>query len=121
MLLMAFVSLIFFQGSQDCLESKEEQQNTPWLGVLKTPGVPISLFTVLFAGIAWSWYSASLEPFMCKTFSSSPSDVGLAYMTFGVTYTVFTPIFGYLIDRGLDGLLDILLLGMVDFIYTILL
>ena len=105
MVFMALVTLIFFKASKDCLTKKEEEYDISWLSLLKTPGVPISLFTVIFAGIAWSWYSASLEPFMSGAFSSSPSEVGLAYMTFGMTYTLFTPIFGYLIDRGLDGLL----------------
>ena len=46
---------------------------------------------------------------MSKTFSSSASEVGLVYPTLGLTYTIFTPVFGSLTDRGLDGVLTCIL------------
>ena len=105
MVFMAAIAMLFFKDSRESVTVIEEENNVSWLTLFKAPGILISLFTVLFAGIAWSWYSASLEPFMSEAFSSSASEVGLVYLVFGVIYTVFTPVFGYLTDRGLDGLL----------------
>ena len=72
--------------------------------MLSAPGVPVSLFALSFAGSAWTWYSASLEPALKQQFSVSSSQTGLVFATFGLTYTVATPVFGYWTDRGLGGL-----------------
>ena len=41
--------------------------------------------------------------------SLSSSQTGLVFMTYGLTYTVFTPLFGFLTDKGLDGPVAMLL------------
>jgi len=74
-----------------------------WRRILTAPGVFISCFALCFAGTAWSWYSASLEPFLDETYGLSSSSTGLVFMCFGIAYTVFTPLFGFLSDRGLSG------------------
>ena len=56
------------------------------------------------AGTAWQWYSPSLEPWAQDTFGLTSAQTGLVFMAFGMTYTVFTSLFGLLTDRGLDGL-----------------
>ena len=56
------------------------------------------------AGTAWQWYSPSLEPWAQDTFGLTSAQTGLVFMAFGLTYTVFTSLFGLLTDRGLDGL-----------------
>ena len=106
---MALMTLLFFKDSKDFETNSDEDKTVKWLSILKLPGVIISFLSVLFAGIAWNWFSASLEPFMKETFSSSASEVGLVFLTLGLTYTVFTPVFGFLTDRGLDGLLTCIL------------
>lgn len=53
---------------------------------------------------------ASLQPFLAKTYELTPATTGLFFMLFGATYTAFTPVFGWLMDRGvLDGFTALLL------------
>ena len=53
---------------------------------------------------------ASLQPFLAKTYGFTPATTGLFFMLFGATYTAFTPVFGWLMDRGvLDGFTALLL------------
>merc|ERR1711862_8790 len=105
---MALMTLLFFKDSNDFDTNRDEDKTVKWLSILKIPGVIISFFSVLFA-IAWNWFTASLEPFMKENFSSSASEVGLVFLTLGLTYTLFTPVFGFLTDKGLDGFLTCIL------------
>ena len=110
--LMMVVSLISCVLLKDVPSSEEEtviNRKVSWCEVIQNPGVLISVFALIFAGTGWSWYSASLGPFMFDTFNLSPSETGLAFMIFGLSYTIFTPAFGFLIDRGLDGLFTVLI------------
>ena len=71
---------------------------------------------MICAGTGWQWYSPSLDPWMADTFSLSASQTGLVLLAFGLTYTVFTPIIGYLTDNGLDGLSCMILGNLCIFI-----
>ena len=44
-----------------------------------------------------------------ETFGLTASQTGLVFMAFGMMYTVFTVVFGYLTDRGLGGLVSMLI------------
>lgn len=88
---------------------EEDDRPVRWSEVLSTPGIPISMFSLTFAGTAWSWYSGTLEPFLEQKFHVHSSEVGLIFMTFSVGYTIFTPIFGILMDKGLNGLTTLLI------------
>ena len=47
---------------------------------------------------------ASLQPFLAKTYGLTPATTGLFFLLFGATYTTFTPVFGWLMDKEvLDG------------------
>ena len=72
------------------------------------PGVPISIFAMVCAGTGWQWYSPSLDPWLMETFGLTASQTGLVFMAFGLTYTLFTSVFGYLTDRGMGGLVSML-------------
>ena len=54
-------------------------------------------------------------------YSLSSGQTGLMFMVYGFCYTVFTPLFGFLMDRGLGGL-TVLTLGnsliTIGFIFT---
>ena len=82
----------------------EQEEEVTWLRVLRAPGVAITCVALLMAGTSWSWYSASLQPFLEKTYDYTPTTTGLVFMTFGLTYTLFTPVFGWLSDYGLGGI-----------------
>ena len=72
----------------------------------------------IFSG--WQWYSPSLDPWMESTFGLTASQTGLVFLAFGLAYTIFSFIFGYLTDKGLDGM-SIMTIGnlliMIAFIF----
>ena len=51
-----------------------------------------------------SLQQASLQPFLADTYNFSSSTTGLVFMVFGLTYTVGTPLFGWISDRGMASL-----------------
>ena len=77
----------------------ESEGDVTWLEVLRSPGLPFSLFSLSCASVAWQWYSPSLEPFLMETFNLSASDTGLVFTAFGVTYTLISPLAGCLTDK----------------------
>lgn len=141
---------------------QEDERKIGWWKLLSTPGIPISIFSLTFAGTAWSWYTGTLELFLKDKFPSNSSEteiedvypyyhfhhhwhhhghrhfhyhhresrfimsnssdndqeeiielnsseIGLVFMAFSVGYTIFTPLFGVLIDKGLNGLTTLLI------------
>ena len=64
----------------------------------------ISVLVLVCAGTGWQWYAPSLGPWLEDTFSLSAAQTGLVFMAFGLAYTLATPVFGLLTDRGLGGL-----------------
>ena len=97
--LMVFVSVIsgiFLKDVSNPDDDLNDQRKVTWFEIVKAPGVLISAFALIFAGTAWSWYSASLEPFLFSTYGLSSAQTGLVFMTFGLVYTIFTPFFGFL-------------------------
>ena len=88
--------------------------------MLRSPGLPFSLFSLSCASVAWQWYSPSLEPHLLNTYNLAASDTGLVFTAFGITYSIFSPVAGYLTDQGLDGMVTMIvgnLLIMISFIF----
>lgn len=109
-LVFMVASIFLIKDCHDQYELLEEDERlVGWSEILSTPGIPISMFALTFAGTAWSWYSGTLEPFLEQKFHVHSSEVGLIFMTFSVGYTFFTPIFGILMDKGLNGLTTLLI------------
>ena len=54
---------------------------------------------------------ASLQPFLAKTYGLTPTTTGLFFLLFGATYTTFTPVFGWLMDKEVVDGFTALLLG----------
>ena len=71
-----------------------------WWQIISTPGVGVAIFALMFAGTGWSWYSASLGPFIKHKYGISAAQTGLVFMAFGLTYTVATPIIGFVTDKA---------------------
>lgn len=106
-LLLAILCAVFLEDDRTPgYESLEEdsQVEVTWLKILAAPGVLLSSLTLCCSGIAWVWYAASLEPFLEETYAFSASSTGLVFMTLGITYTIFTPVFGFFLDRSMNGL-----------------
>ena len=102
----SILSLFLLKDDSSQYDNLESNKKVSWFEILKAPGVLISVFALAFSGSAWAWYSASLEPWLKEEYGLSSSQTGLVLMTFGLVYTVFTPLCGFLTDRGLDGLMQ---------------
>jgi len=116
MIVVAILSSLFLEESRLELESGPHMRNVTWKEILSAPGVGVSIFALLFAGAGWSWYSASLEPFLKHQYKINASQTGLVFMAFGVAYTLFTPVIGFFIDKGLDGLYAIIVGNFIIFL-----
>ena len=109
-LLLAAASIFLLK---DYEESEDETdggraRDVSWREVLTAPGVPMASLNIICAGLAWQWYSPSLEPHLMETFNLAASDTGLVFTAFGITYSIFSPVAGYLADRGLDGMVTMM-------------
>ena len=109
MIFITFMGLLFFKDGNNADDHFSNGSKVSWLDILKAPGIAISIFAIALSGVAWNWSSASLEPFMGNSCDASSSQTGLIFTTLGVTYTLATPVFGFLTDKGLDGLLIIVI------------
>ena len=83
---------------------EEELMDIKWTDILNTNEVFMGMFGTTVSAMGWQWYSASIEVYFEETFDLVSSETGLYLMMFGLTYTIATPIFGYLTDKGLGGL-----------------
>ena len=116
MVMVGLAALLTLHEDPSLDHDEDEQRNVTWWEILSAPGVAISIFGLIFAGCGWAWYSASLEPFLRNKYDLTASQTGLAFMVFGLTYTIFTPVFGALTDKGLDGLTATILGNFVIFL-----
>jgi len=109
--LLLSVSCIFLmRNAEDAFqETAEDGKDVTWKEILTAPGVGVSLSALVCAGTAWQWYAPSLEPFLVQTYEVDSFETGLVFMAFGVTYTIFTPIAGFLTDKGVNSIYIIIL------------
>ena len=109
--LLLSVSCIFLMRNVEEAfeETAEDTKDVTWREIVTAPGVGVSLSAMICAGTAWQWYSPSLEPFLVQSYGITSFQTGLVFMAFGVTYTISTPVVGFLTDRGLDGITTIII------------
>lgn len=98
------VTMVFLREADSSYSSLdvEEEEKVTWKHLLSAPGIPVSCLGLMFAGIAWTWCFASLQPFLAATYQFTPSTTGLVFLAFGAAYTVSTPVLGSLTDGGLS-------------------
>lgn len=97
-------ALCCFDDKTAIMSSANNYREVTWLEVLKAPGILVGIFGLVLGGSARSWYAASLEPFLNQKFGLSSAQCGLVFMAPGLCYTITTPIFGSLIDRGMHSM-----------------
>ena len=121
-LLLSLACIFLMRNVEEAFEeTAEDTKDVTWREIVTAPGVGVSFWAMVCAGTAWQWYSPSLEPFLVLTYGVSSFQTGLVFMAFGVTYTIFTPIVGYLTDKGLDGITVIILGNLCILIAFVLL
>ena len=73
-----------------------------WSAVLRINLIWKSLVALSLTSCSWYWYSASLQPFLSDKYGFSASQTGLVFMAGASAYTVTTPLFGILMDKGVS-------------------
>ena len=121
-LLLAVASIFLLKDYEEAEDETDrgKARDVSWREILTAPGVPISSLAIICAGLAWQWYSPSLEPHLLNTYNLAASDTGLVFTAFGITYSIFSPVAGYLADRGLDGMVTMIVgnvIIMISFIF----
>ena len=109
LLLSVFCFFLMRNVEEAFEETADDEKDVTWREILTAPGVGVSLSAMVCAGTAWQWYSPSLEPFLVQSYGINSFQTGLVFMAFGLTYTIFTPIVGFLTDRGMDGMTTIII------------
>lgn len=105
--LVSLVCVFCLTDVTDLQEDTEADRDVSWREVLLSPGLSISVFSLICASVAWQWYSPSLEPFLLETYNLSASDTGFVFTAFGLTYTLVSPLAGLLTDQ-VSGRLSLL-------------
>lgn len=110
-LLLLCTVLLRSEARLSTLEQELEDQlrDVQWRDVLNSTEVAMGMFGTTVSAMGWQWYSASIEVYFEQTFYLVSSETGLYLMMFGLSYTIATPIFGYLTDRGFGGLESMIL------------
>lgn len=112
--LVSLASFCFIKEVQT--EDREEEASVTWWQVLSAPGMLVCIAGMMVAGSGWSWYLASLEPFLKKMYGISSSQTGLVLMAFGASYCLFSFVVGFLTDKGLNGLHAIIIGNFLIFL-----
>ena len=107
--LVSLASFWFLKETQTEDIEEEGAVSVTWRQILSAPGMLVCVAGLLVAGSAWTWYLASLEPFLKEMYGISASQTGLVFMAFGASYTLFSLVAGFLTDKGLDGILSIII------------
>lgn len=87
------------QSNEQKTEDSQMEELT-YLKALSSPTITSCCLIQISSGIASSWYMSSLESHLTLTMSLSTAEVGLVYMSPGLVYMLFTPVFGFLLDKG---------------------
>ncbi|XP_066918678.1 MFS-type transporter SLC18B1-like [Clytia hemisphaerica] len=84
---------------------RHDDQTVSFLKVITIPGIFIMGTVSLTAGMVISFLDPTLTNYVEVLTDNSVSSalVGLIFLCIPVTYTVFTPILGYLIDKKISG------------------
>jgi len=97
------IGMLFFK-SDVSVEMLDDKRGTSWKQMLSTPGISMHGVSIIFGGVSQAWYMASMEPYLLTEFGLDSVGTGLVLMSYGLTYTLLSPLFGVFMDKGLTPL-----------------
>ncbi|XP_040583649.1 MFS-type transporter SLC18B1 isoform X1 [Lepeophtheirus salmonis] len=95
------LSVKYTNQSHQGRDSSKAFKESSFTELLKIPSIFLTNLVLCCTSMSVSWYLPSLQPFLVKKFDMGPVAVGIMFMLDGATYAVFSPIWGYLLSRGL--------------------
>ena len=115
------MSLLFLKSN--AYENEENcVSEIGWREVLRSPGIGLYVVGTALGGSCWEWVTAPLEPYLSEQFGLGSRDTGLIMTANSISYTLMTPVIGFIIDLGfspfnavclgsITGMVSMLLLG----------
>ena len=101
-LVLCSIFTAYFLPSTDLTFDVHSETNA--LGLLKIPGILLSMFAILCASNNIGFLQAFLEPHL-RFLHLSPLMLGLMFIVSGAAYGILAPIWGRLCDKGISTLL----------------
>lgn len=114
----ALLSFFFLKNHDKQTEASAAGNSRPtkYWHLLKMPSITICCFLLILAETSVSWYLPTLQPMLESKFSLGPMAVGAMFMVEGGTYALFSPFWGYILDKK-SGPIGPLLLGSLGVIF----
>merc|ERR1719369_1932318 len=110
MLLLVCGSLAYFvlDPQEEVDAAEEEKEEGPVVKgsfriLLNNPVMLLACLVTLVTGMSTQWYQPSLEPYVRSQFGMTPFQASLLFIIDGGIYALATPVWGLLLDKGLDS------------------
>jgi len=72
---------------------------TTYRKLIKIPSITICCLLLIIAETSVTWYLATLQPMLEQKFGLRPVSTGAMFMVEGATYAIFSPIWGFFLDK----------------------
>lgn len=76
---------------------------THYWQLLKMPTISISCFLLIVSETSVTWYLPTLQPMLQEKFNLRPVTTGAMFMVEGATYALFSPLWGFLLDKNMGA------------------
>jgi len=101
------VAAAFVLDADTGKDAEEEEgggaKQVRYRSLLSVPCVLIGFAVLVLTGVSTQWYQPSLEPYLRKQFGLTPFQASLFFMVDGASYALLTPLWGLLLDRGVNS------------------
>ena len=84
------------------LDELEGRSDTTYSQLLGNPSISVCFVIIILSEMALSWLLPSLDPFLNLNFALNSTLTGMLFSLEGITYALFSPLFGLWLDRGLS-------------------
>jgi len=75
--------------------------NPKYSRLMRDPTISGCMVIIVLSEMSVAWFLPSFEPFLNRNFALNSSMTGLIFSLEGITYAVFSPVFGMLLDKGI--------------------